>query len=161
MKRADSTLLVLPLKNSSTDTILHRIAHVPSKGEDLKNYLDYKMGKFQAECLFKIQTSKSMYQLKQYPGTMDILNSYSVFLKHTQLETVKTKVIATLFCSHSFFTHREDTKKELQERILQATNRECPPFMLIPGYQSHGPPMDYHGESPIIKQDTILMERKV
>ena len=73
LKRADPTLLVLPLKNSSTDTILHRIAHVPSKGEDLKNYLDYKMGKFQAECLFKIRTSKSMYQLKQYPGTMDIL----------------------------------------------------------------------------------------
>ena len=101
------------------------------------------MGKFQVECLFKIRTSKSMYQLKQHPGTMDTLNLYSVFLKHTQLETVKTKVIATLFRSYSFFTRKEDTKKELQERILQATNRECPQFMLIPGYQSHVPPTDY------------------
>merc|ERR1712032_1219407 len=102
-----------------------------------------------------------MYQLKQYPGTMDILNSYSVFLKHTQLETVKTKVIATLFRSHSFFTRREDTKKELQERILHATNRECPPFFLTPGYQSHIPPDNYTGDSPVIKQDTILLESEI
>ena len=33
--------------------------------------------------------------------------------------------------------------------------------MLIPGYQSHVPPSDYHGENPIIKQDTILMESEV
>ena len=120
LKRADPILLVLPLKNSTTDTILHRIAHVPSKGEDLKNYLDYKMGKFQVECLFKIRTSKSMYQLKQYRGTMDILNLLSVFLKHTQLETVKTKVMATQFCSHSFFTPREDTKKRNTRKNSQS-----------------------------------------
>ena len=92
---------------------------------------------------------------------MDILINLSVFLRHTQLETVKTKVIVTLFHSHSFFTQREDAKKELQERILKATNRECPPFFLTPGYQSHNQPMEYTGDSPIIKQDTILMESKI
>ena len=56
LKRADPTLLVLPLKNASTDTILHRIAHIPSNGEDLKKCLEYKMGNFQVESLFKIRT---------------------------------------------------------------------------------------------------------
>jgi hypothetical protein len=158
LKRADQTLLILPLKNSNTDTILHRIVHVPSKGEDLKNYLDFKMERFQVESLFKIRTSKSMYHLKNHPGTMDTLNTWSVYLRHTQLDTVKTKTIATLFCSHSFFTRREDTKREIIERIHKATNRECPPFILTPGYQTHLPPTDYYGNSPIIKQDTLLME---
>ena len=39
--------------------------------------------------------------------------------------------------------------------------RECPPFFLTPGYQSHIPPTDYPGDSPIIKQDTILMESEI
>ena len=56
LKRADPTLLVLPLKNATTDTIFHRIAHIPSNGEDLKNCLEYKMGNFQVESLFKIRT---------------------------------------------------------------------------------------------------------
>ena len=52
-------------------------------------------------------------------------------------------------------------KKELLERILTSTNKECPPFFLTPGYQSHLPPDDYTGNSPIIKQDTILMESEI
>ena len=56
LKRADPTLLVLPLKNATTDTIFHRIAHIPSNGEDLKKCLEYKMGNFQVESLFKIRT---------------------------------------------------------------------------------------------------------
>ena len=32
LKRPDPTLLVLSLKNATTDTILHRIAHVPLNG---------------------------------------------------------------------------------------------------------------------------------
>ena len=104
MKRSDPKLLILPLKQAKTDTILHHIAHVSTKGEDLKNYLDYKMGTFQVESLFKIRTSKTIYYLKQNQDTMDTLTKLSVYLKHTQLESVKTKVIATLFRSHSFFT---------------------------------------------------------
>merc|ERR1712115_749078 len=42
-----------------------------------------------------------------------------------------------------------------------ATNRECPPFFLTPGYQSHIPPDNYTGDSPVIKQDTILLESEI
>merc|ERR1712115_462034 len=83
LKRADPTLLVLPLKTAKTDTILHHISHVPTNREDLKNYLDYKMGIYQAESLFKIRTSKSIYHFKQYQGTMETLNKLAVYLKHT------------------------------------------------------------------------------
>ena len=32
LKRSDPKLLVLPLKKAKTDTILHHIAHIPTKG---------------------------------------------------------------------------------------------------------------------------------
>ena len=54
LKRVNPLLLIIPLKKAQMDTILHRIAHAPTKGEDLENYLKYKMGNFQMESIFKI-----------------------------------------------------------------------------------------------------------
>ena len=33
-------------------------------------------------------------------------------------------------------------------------------FILTPGFQTHLPPISYDGTSPVIKQDTILVETK-
>ena len=89
---------------------------------------------------------------------MQNLESMDVYLRHPQLETIKKKVIGTLFKSHSFYTRRDDALAELQERIRSTNGAEGPPFVLTPGFQTHLPPISYEGESPVIKQDTILVE---
>lgn len=81
-----------------------------------------------------------------------------VYLRHSQLETIKTKVIGTLFKSHSFYTRREDAIAELRQRIKVINGTEGPPFILTPGCQTHLPPISYKDNSPVIKQDTILVE---
>ena len=83
LKQADPSLLVLPFKSDNTDTILHQIAHIPINDDDLKNYLEYKMGNFQVESLFKKRTMQSMYHLKQYQGTKETISKFSIYLKHT------------------------------------------------------------------------------
>lgn len=66
---------------------------------------------------------------------MEELENLVVYLKQTTLETIKTKVIATLFKSHSFFTSRKNTIVELRAKTLAHTGQESPPFVLTPGYQ--------------------------
>ena len=104
LKKADPNLLLLPLPKSSTDTIIHQIPHIPTQTPDLKNYLKYKMGNYQVECIFRIRTIYTIYFLKNRPGTLEKLGRLQVYIRHTKLETVKSKVIATLYKSHSFFT---------------------------------------------------------
>ena len=67
-------------------------------------------------------------------------------------------MISTLFKSHSFFTRREDALDELKRRIKTTTGEEGPSFALTPGFQTHLPLITYDGKSPVVKQDTILVE---
>ena len=161
LKKADPELLLLPLPNSNTDTIITRIVHIPSSGKDLDDYLEYKMATNQIECFFKMRTRYTVYQLKNKQGVMQDLQHLGVFLRHTSLETVKSKVIATLYRSHPFYTRREDALAELKLRIKQATGNEGPPFVLNPGLQTHQPPLTYKGQSPIIRQETLLVETEI
>ena len=71
---------------------------------------------------------------------MQHLDTMGVYLRHSQLEIIKRKIIGTLFKSHSFYTRREDALKELKERIKSTTGEEGPPFVLAPGFQLHLPP---------------------
>ena len=80
------------------------------------------------------------------------------YLRHLQLETIRTQVIGTLFKTHSFYTRREDALDELKKRIIEIKGERGPPFSLTPGLQSHLPPISYEGKSPVIKQDMILVE---
>ena len=161
LKQADPDLLLLPLPNSNTDTIITRIVHIPSSGKDLDNHLEYKMGTNQIESFFKMRTKYTIYQLKNKQGVMQELQHLGVFLRHTSLETVKSKVIATLYRSHPFYTRQEDALAELKLRIKQATGHEGPPFVLNPGLQTHQPPLTYKGQSPIIRQETILVKTEI
>ena len=60
-----------------------------------------------------------------------------------------------------FYTQREDAQLELKKRIHDTSGNECPPFILTPGLHTHSPPTHYTGESPVIKQDTILVECEI
>ena len=161
LKQADPNLLILPLTLSSLDTILHRIATVPTASPELENYYEYKIKNFQVESMFRIRTEFTIFQLKNRPGVMNQLTQMGVYLRHTQLKTIKTKIIGTLYKSHSFYTRREDAQLELKKRIQDTSGNDCPPFILTPGLHTHSPPTHYTGESPVIKQDTILVECEI
>ena len=77
------------------------------------------------------------------------------------MELAKIKVMATLYCNHFFFTRQENAKKKIQEQILQATGKECPPFVLTSGFHTHIPSIDYARDYPVMKYDTILAECKI
>ena len=49
---------------------------------------------------------------------MEELENLALYLKHTTIETIKTKVTATLFKSHPLFTRKEDIVVELRAHIL-------------------------------------------
>lgn len=89
---------------------------------------------------------------------MQELENQVVYLKHTTLETIKTKVIVTLYKIHFYFTRREDIVSKIRARIQDKTGQESPPFVLAPGFHTHLPLTNYSGSSSIIKQDTILVE---
>lgn len=78
--------------------------------------------------MFWIQTKHTIYQLKNTPSTMQALKAMNVYLRHSQLETIKTKVIGTLFKSHSFYTQREDATEELKQRILATKGESSYPY---------------------------------
>ena len=61
LKKVDPELLLLPLSTSANDTIIHRIAHVPTRSPDLEKYLEYKLTNYQVECIFRIQTGHTIY----------------------------------------------------------------------------------------------------
>ena len=111
----DPNLLILPLTSSSSDTILHQIANVPTTSPELENYFEYKMKNFQVESMIRIRTEFTVFQLKNKPGVMNQITKMGVYLRHTQLKTIKTKVIGTLYRSHSFYTQREEAQLELQK----------------------------------------------
>ena len=92
---------------------------------------------------------------------MNQITKMGVYLRHTQLKIIKTKVIVTLYRSHSFYTQREDAQLELQKRIKHTSGNDCPPFILTPGLHTHSPPSHYTRENPVIKQDTILVECEI
>ena len=145
-------------KNVTTNTIIHKIAHVPTRGKDIANYFEYKIGNFQVVSMMKIKTSHTMFELKNLPGVVQELESLAIYSKQISLETIKTKVITTLFKSHSFFTRREDIVAELRARVLAHTGQESPLFVITPDYQTHLPLIDYNGNRLVIEQDTILVE---
>lgn len=111
--------------------------------------------------MFKIRTGYTLFWLKKKSGVMYKLEKLGVFLCHSQFETIKSRAIGTLFKSHSFFTCCEDVLQELNQKIKEAMLEEGPPFLLTLGFQSHLPPLSYIGESPIIKQDMILIEAEM
>ena len=73
------------------------------------------MKNFQVESMFRIRTEFTIFQLKNKPGVMNQLTKMGVYLRHTQLKTIKTKIIGTLYKSHSFYTGREDAQLELKK----------------------------------------------
>ena len=110
--------------------------------------------------MFKITTKFTVFQLKNMSGVMPVLSRMGVYIRHTQMKTVKSRVIVTLYMSHSFFTGREEVMKEIWERIFEKTGAESPPFLLTLYYQTHLPPISYTGIGKTIKQDTILVEEE-
>ena len=158
LKKTDPNLLILLHVSSNTDTIIHRIAHIPTKSPDLENCFESKLTPYQVECVFKIGTRHTLYQLKNKATVMQELDQLRVYLHHFQFETIKSRVIGTLYKSHSFFTRREDALQELKNRIKVATGEVVPPFVLARGFQSRLSSLSYTGESPIIKQETIFIE---
>ena len=80
------------------------------------------------------------------------LTKMGVYIKHTQLEMIKSRAIATLFKSHSFFIQYEDAIKYIKEQIIEATRSVGPPSIFTPGYHTHLPPLSHTGKSKTINK---------